>query len=164
MAKLYDMFAELLQAIFDTISLQDLMSCHLVCRRFHAIIRDSPLLQYHVALQASCLREPSAPGQNELIFEKLSRLQAHEFAWRRLDLVPGKRIHLPAPEVEIKFPISGNIFMSGWGGFCGSVPIPDRNPDGSQPSEPAALNIKGDMFTLGVAFSEDQDLVAPICA
>ncbi|KAI0317231.1 hypothetical protein OF83DRAFT_1122563 [Amylostereum chailletii] len=76
--------SELVLEIMERSDVRDIVSFHMTCHHFHDIVRSNPTLQYAITLFACGMEDNTRNLTPAPIDERLSRLQAHEDAWRNL--------------------------------------------------------------------------------
>ncbi len=76
--------AEILIEILAHLPLRDIVACKLTCRKLHAVIADSLLLQYTIQTHRAGVHDPLLPGAS--IVERMSALKHLEATWRDLDV------------------------------------------------------------------------------
>ncbi|KZT51182.1 hypothetical protein CALCODRAFT_558745 [Calocera cornea HHB12733] len=103
--------AELLEHVLAELDLASLAACHQVCKRLHATITHSTLLQYRTALSLHALSPTSSALPTR---ERLTRLLAHAARWRALLPDPAYSALLPLPQnTGSTYELYGSLFVRG---------------------------------------------------
>ncbi|KAI9431734.1 hypothetical protein H4582DRAFT_1224710 [Lactarius indigo] len=77
--------AEILVDVLFRLPFQDLMACSCACRRLHALVSDTPLLQYVAYAHRAGVSDRFPPGLT--VPDRFATLRRWEAAWSRLDVM-----------------------------------------------------------------------------
>lgn len=95
--KLLGLPNELLVKVLTLLTMKGLLDARGICRSIHDLIDGTPLLQYKIALGASCLKDNKrCPMDLEKRMELLNR---HREAWNTFDVPSRKTVALDRPAV-----------------------------------------------------------------
>jgi hypothetical protein len=161
---------ELLIEVFRLLDLVDILACLLTYRRFRAIIQDSAEIQHCFMLQAAGVEEHKLGDRSLSVIDRSGLLRAHQEAWRAVSVARVDYVTIPeingGPHIILL--LGGRLFFSTVEKPYGvlTLPIlaasgpmlPPRILDVNQLESPH-LPVAG---LASIAFSEEQDLVAPI--
>ncbi|KAN0135348.1 hypothetical protein V8E53_006913 [Lactarius tabidus] len=85
---------EVVSKIMAELEIQELVACQATSRRLHTIIDGSLLLQYHICLAASGMRD--GPLSNATTAERMAALRDYTDAWRDLSWSAYDKIDIPS--------------------------------------------------------------------
>ncbi|KAI9438014.1 hypothetical protein H4582DRAFT_2076614 [Lactarius indigo] len=166
---LLDLPDEVLLSIAVKLTLADLASCFLSCRRLFALISESPLMQYLIRTMLHGLRDPLVSDMS--IPERVKALDAWEKAWLELSVSnePFQRYPLSAVGLDAKKCIvqSGVIISTQFngirlaGGYC-YLDILRLLNESKSIGRFSIPNLGGDILVQSYTYAPENDLMAII--
>ncbi|KAF9472446.1 hypothetical protein BDN70DRAFT_844484 [Pholiota conissans] len=107
---LLDLPTELVVQIFFNLPPLDLLSCQLSCKYLHNVVRDSILLQYHMALIAA--KASDNPCSTLPVSTKLAQLKEGDMAWAVLKPTSSVKIPVEHNPSGI-YDLTGGVYLLG---------------------------------------------------